>query len=55
MFRVKNIPMFILAMLMLVLVFFQSWTFYLGTTDVTFERLLGKKPYKEIKDISRDI
>ena len=52
MFRVKNIPMFILAILMLVLVFFQSWTFYLGTTDVTFERLLGKKPYEEISDIS---
>jgi hypothetical protein len=52
MFRVKNIPIFIVAILMLVLVFFQSWTFYLGTTDVTFERLLGKKLYKEISDIS---
>ena len=52
MFRVKNIPMFILAILMLVLVFFQSWTFYLGTTDMTFERLIGTKPYKEISDIS---
>ena len=52
MFRVKNIPMFILAFLLLVLIFFQSWTLYLGSTDVTFERLLGKKPYKEISDIS---
>jgi hypothetical protein len=52
MFRVKNIPMLFLVFLLLVLMFFQSWTFYLGTTDVTFERLLGKKPYKEIKDIS---
>ena len=52
MFRLKNIPLFILVMLMLILIFFQSWTFYLGTTDVTFERLLGNRPYKEIKDIS---
>ena len=52
MFKLKNIPLFILVMLMLILIFFQSWTFYLGTTDVTFERLLGSKPYKEIKDIS---
>jgi len=44
--------MFILAALILILIFFQAWTFYLGTTDVTFERLLGNKPYKEIKDIS---
>ena len=37
---------------MLILIFFQSWTFYLGSTNVTFERLLGVKPYKEIKDMS---
>jgi hypothetical protein len=37
---------------MLILIFFQSWTFYLGTTNVTFERLLGSTPYQEIKDIS---
>jgi len=52
MFKLKNIPLFILIVLMLILMFFQSWTFYLGTTDVTFERLLGAKPYKEISDIS---
>ena len=52
MFRLKNIPMFLLAFLILILIFLQSWTFYLGTTDVTFERLLGAKPYKEIEDIS---
>ncbi len=52
MFKLKNIPMFILFILILILIFFQSWTFYLGTTDVTFERLLGKKLYKEISDIS---
>ena len=52
MFKLKNIPLFILVVLMLILIFFQSWTFYLGTTGVTFERLLGTKPYKEISDIS---
>ena len=52
MFKLKNIPLFILVVLMLILIFFQSWTFYLGTTDVTFERLLETKPYNEIKDIS---
>jgi len=52
MFKLRNIPLFILVVLMLILMFFQAWTFYLGTTDVTFERLLGSKPYEEIKDIS---
>ena len=52
MFKLKNIPFFILVILILILIFFQSWTFYLGTTNVTFERLLGSKPYKEIEDIS---
>ena len=52
MFKLKNIPFFILVILILILIFFQSWTFYLGTTNVTFERLLGSKPYKEIQDIS---
>ena len=52
MFKLKNVPLFILVVLMLVLMFFQAWTFYLGTTDVTFERLLGIKPYEEIEDIS---
>lgn len=52
MFKLKYIPVIILAALMLILMFFQAWTFYLGTTDVTFERLLGSKPYKEIQEIS---
>ena len=52
MFKLRNVPLFILAVLMLILMFFQAWTFYLGTTDVTFERLLGSKPYSEITDIS---
>ncbi len=52
MFKLKFIPLAILVILLLILIFFQSWTFYLGTTDVTFERLLGTKPYKEIKEMS---
>jgi hypothetical protein len=52
MFKLKNIPMIFLAFLLLVLMAFQAWTFYLGTTDVTFKRLIGKEPYKEIKDLS---
>ena len=52
MFKLRFVPLYILVALMLILVFFQSWTFYLGTTDVTFERLLGKEPYKEIQELS---
>ena len=52
MFKLKFVPLFILVTLMLILVLIQSWTFYLGTTDVTFERLAGSKPYSEIKDMS---
>ncbi|HHO65663.1 MAG TPA: hypothetical protein ENJ71_03980 [Epsilonproteobacteria bacterium] len=52
MFKLKFVPLYILAILMLILVFFQAWTFYLGTTDVTFERLTGSKPYNEIKEMS---
>lgn len=52
MFKLKYIPVIVLALLMMVLIALQSWTFYLGTTDVTFVRLLGENPYKEIKDIS---
>lgn len=52
MFKLRFLPLYILVLLMLILVFFQSWTFYLGTTDVTFKRLLGATPYAQIEDIS---
>jgi len=52
MFKLKYIPLTILAVLMLILIFFQAWTFYLGTTGVTFERLTGSEPYSEIKEMS---
>jgi len=52
MFKLKYVPQYILLTLLLILIFFQAWTFYLGTTDVTFERLIGSKPYSEIKEMS---
>ncbi len=52
MFKLRYLPQYILVGLMLALMAIQSWTFYLGTTDVTFERLIGAKPYSEIKDMS---
>ncbi len=52
MFKLKFVPLYILAILMSILVFFQAWTFYLGTADVTFERLTGSEPYSEIKEMS---
>ncbi len=52
MFKLKFVPLYILVTLMLILVFFQAWTFYLGTTDVTFERLTGSRPYNEIQEMS---
>ena len=52
MFKLRFVPLYILVILMTILVFFQAWTFYLGTTDVTFERLIGSKPYNEIKEMS---
>jgi len=52
MFKLKYVPQYILVTLLLILIFFQAWTFYLGTTGVTFERLTGSKPYSEIKEMS---
>jgi len=52
MFKLKFIPLTILVVLMLILIFFQAWTFYLGTTDVTFKRLTGSEPYTEIEEMS---
>jgi len=52
MFNKKHIPQYILAILLLVLVLLEGWTYYLGTTKVTFKRLTGQDVYKEIDDIS---
>ncbi len=52
MFKLKFIPQYILALLLLILVFLEGWTYYLGTSDASFERLVGAKPYSEIKELS---
>lgn len=52
MFKRNHIPVYIVALLLLILLFLEAWTYYLGTTDVTFERLVGSKPYSEIKSMS---
>jgi hypothetical protein len=52
MFKLRHIGQYLLALLLLILIGLQIWTYYLGTTDVTFERLLGSKPYAQIDDLS---
>ena len=52
MIKAKYIPQYILAILLLILLLLEGWTYYLGTTDVTFKRLIGKEPYKEIENLS---
>ena len=52
MFKRGHIAVYIVAFLLLVLLSLEAWTYYLGTTDVTFERLVGNKPYSEIKEMS---
>jgi hypothetical protein len=52
MFKFKHLPQYFLAFLLLVLLFLEGWTWYLGTANVTFERLIGNEPYHEISDLS---
>ena len=52
MFKLKFIPQYILGLLLLILIFLEGWTYYLGTSAVSFERLVGAKPYTEIKELS---
>jgi len=52
MFNLRHFPQYVLGILLLVLIAFQGWTYYLGTSDVTFERLIGSNPYPEVKEIS---
>ncbi len=52
MFKLKYLPQYILVLLLLILLFLEGWTYYLGTANVTFERLVGSKPYTEIKSLS---
>ena len=52
MFKRRYIPQYILAILLIILVLLEAWTYYLGTTDVTFKRLINKEVYKEIDNIT---
>ncbi len=52
MFKLRYLPQYILALLLAILLFLEGWTYYLGTSAVTFERLIGSKPYHDIKDLS---
>ena len=52
MFKLKFIPQYILALLLLILIFLEGWTYYLGTSKASFERLIGAKPYEEIQELS---
>ena len=52
MFKFRYLPQYILAFLLLLLIFFILWTWYLGTASVTFERLIGERPSAQIEDLS---
>ncbi|MCB4747096.1 MAG: hypothetical protein LGB54_00670 [Sulfurovum sp.] len=52
MFKVRYIGQYILMLLLLILVVLEIWTYYLGTADVTFKRLIGSKPYPQIENLT---
>ncbi len=52
MFKFKYLPQYFLALLLLILLFLEGWTWYLGTTGVTFKRYLGEEVPSYVQDIS---
>ena len=52
MIKLRHLPHYFLAFLLLVLLVLEIWTWYLGTADVTFKRLVGSAPYPQIRDLS---
>lgn len=52
MFKIRYLPQYILAILLLILIVLQATTFYLGTSSVTFKRLVGDELYSEVEDLS---
>ncbi len=52
MFKLKYIPQYLLALLLLLLVFLEGWTWYLGTSDVTFSRYMGADAPSYVQDLS---
>ena len=41
----------LIASLLVILVVLEGWTYYLGTPKVTFERLVGEKPWASLRDL----
>ena len=52
MFKLKYIPQYLLALLLLLLIFLEGWTWYLGTPDVTFRRYAGADVPSYVQDLS---
>jgi len=52
MFKLKYIGQYVLVLLLMILVALQIWTWYLGTSDVTFKRLVGSDTYSQIEELS---
>ncbi len=52
MFKFKYLPQYFLALLLLILLLLEGWTWYLGTTDVTFKRYLGEEVPSFVREIS---
>ena len=50
--KLRHWPQYLLAALLALLVFFIGWTYYLGTPAVTFSRLVGIDPTKEISHLT---
>ncbi len=52
MVKLKYIPQYLLALLLLILIFLEGWTWYLGTPDVTFRRYMGADVPSYVQDLS---
>jgi len=52
MFKLKNIPIYFLFFLLILILVFQLWTYYLGKPTPTFERYVIKPKPEIIKDLS---
>ena len=52
MFKFKYLPQYFLALLLLILLFLEGWTWYLGTTGVTFKRYLSAEVPPYVQEIS---
>ena len=52
MFKLKYIPQYLLAILLLTLIFLEGWTWYLGTPDVTFKRYMRAEVPSYVQDLS---